>query len=216
MRLYNTVILLAVLFCFSCAQNTQRILLIGNTKVDCKGLSTDRCLQIKEEGQTDWSLFYNPIEGFEYQEGLFYKIKVEISEVDHPSQDASALRYKLVEVVEESKVPLNLDQGAWLVTQIADQHQFGRNPFIRIDLSRHEINGNTSCNRFSGAIEVIGQDVDIKNLSSTEMMCQDIEVEVAFLKALNEVSSYALTDGKLQFLDKDKQLLMTCKYLKSE
>lgn len=216
MRLNNAVILLAVFLCFSCAQDTQRILLIGNTKVDCIGLSSQKCLQVKEEGQTEWSLFYNPIDGFKYQEGLFYKIKVEISEVDNPAQDASSLQYKLIEVLQESKIPLNLDQGAWLVTQIADQQQFSRNPFIRIDLARNEINGNTSCNRFSGTIEVIGEDVQIKKLSSTEMMCQDFDVEVAFLKALNEVSSYTLTDGKLQFFDENKELLMTCKYLKSE
>lgn len=205
-----------IFLCFSCSKSTQKTLLIANAKVDCTGVGPQQCLQVKEEGQTDWTFFYDPIEGFDYVEGFYYKIKVEVSEVADPPADGASLKYQLLEVVEKSTIPLNLDQGSWLVIQIKDQNHFGRNPFVKINLSKNEINGNTSCNRFSGNIDVTDNAVDISEISSTKMMCRDIDVEAAFLEALKEVSFYTLSNGKLQFLDENKELLMVCKYLKSE
>lgn len=217
MRITNSFVLILVLLCISCSTTTaHKILFVSNAKVDCEGVGPQKCFQIKDVDQTVWTLFYDQIESFQYEEGFFYKIKVEVSEVENPAADQSALKYKLIEVLEKSTIPLNLDSGSWLVTQIKDQTYFGRNPFIKIDLSKDEISGNTSCNRFSAKIGVKHHSVSISELSSTKMMCRDIDVEDAFLKALQEVASYTLMDGKLQLLGDNKDVLMTCKYLKSE
>src|SRR5690606_38761556 len=112
-----------------------------------------------------------------YEEGFFYKIKVDVIEVENPPADGSSVHYKLIEILDKSKVPLNLDQGSWLVTRVKDRDSFGRNPFIKIDLSQNEINGNTSCNRFSAKINVTKNKVEISELSSTDMLCSNIDVE---------------------------------------
>lgn len=204
-----------VLLFFSCSSN-DRILLIASNKVDCTGVAPQKCLQIKEVGETDWTYFYNDIEGFNYVEGFYYRLKVAVMEEDNPPADGASLKYKLIEILEQSKTPLNLDQGSWLVTRVKDRDSFGRNPFMKIDLSKNEINGNTSCNRFSAKIAVIDESVDISELTSTEMMCRDIDVENAFLEALANVNSYSLKNDKLQFLGDDQELLIECSYLKSE
>ncbi|MBO3096962.1 DUF4377 domain-containing protein [Gelidibacter pelagius] len=211
---FLAIIPMVVLF-FSCSSNNKTIL-IANAKVDCTDVATQKCLQIKEVGESDWTYFYSDIEGFDYIEGFYYKIKVAVTEVENPPADGSSLKYKLIEVLEKSKAPLNLDQGSWLVTRVKDRDSFGRNPFIKIDLSQNEINGNTSCNRFSAKIIVTDNKVDISELSSTEMMCRDIKVETAFLDALASIRSYTLKDDKLQLLDENKELLIECNYLKSE
>lgn len=203
-------------FLYSCSNSSKKIIYISDSKVNCTGVAPQKCLQIKEEGQTDWTYFYGQIVDFDYEEGFFYKIKVEVIKVENPPADGSSLKYKLIEILDKSKTPLNLDQGSWLVTQLKDQDSFGRNPFIKIDLSKNEINGNTSCNRFSAKINVSKNKVDISEVISTEMMCKDIGVETAFLDALKSITSYTLKDEKLQFLDKNQELLIECNYLKRE
>lgn len=205
-----------VLLFFSCSTNTDKVILIASTKADCTGISPQKCLQIKEEGETNWTYFYSNIEGFDYVEGFYYRLKVSVSEIENPPAGGSSLKYRLIEVLEKSKAPLNLDQGSWLVTRVKDRDSFGRNPFIKIDLLQNEINGNTSCNRFSAKIKVTNNKVDISELSSTEMMCKDIDVETAFLDALASITSYSLKNDKLQLLDANKELLIECNYLKSE
>lgn len=210
------VIIPMVMLFFSCSTNSDKILFIASAKEDCTGVAPQKCLQIKEEGTSDWTYFYNEIEGFDYVEGFYYKIKVNVSEVENPPADGSSLKYTLVEVLKKSKSPLNLDKGSWMVTRVKQMDSFGRNPFIKIDLSQNEINGNTSCNRFSGKIRVTDNIVDITEVSSTKMMCKNIEVETAFLDALTSISSYTLNDDKLQLLDDNQQLIIECNYLKAE
>lgn len=205
-----------LLFCFSCSKSSNKIFLIADVKVDCDGIGSQKCLQIKAEGETNWNFLYDQIEGFDYEKGFFYKLKVEVTKIDNPTADQSSIHYRLIEVLDKSKAPLNLDQGSWLVTRLKDLDSFGRNPFIKIDLSQNEINGNTSCNRFSAKINVKNNKIEISELSSTEMMCRDMEVEEAFLHALNSISSYTLNEEKLQLLDENQQLLIECDYLKHE
>ena len=210
------VVFAIVLFSFSCSDSSNKIIYIADAPVDCVGVGPQKCLQIKEEGNTDWTYFYDSIEGFDYDAGFFYKLKVEVTKIENPPADGSTLHYKLLEVLGKSKVPLNLDQGSWLVTRVKERDSFGRNPFIKIDLSHNEINGNTSCNRFSAKIAVKNNKLEISELSSTEMLCKDMDVESAFLEALKSVSSYTLKEEKLQLLDENKKLLIECDYLEYE
>ena len=210
------VVITMVLLCFSCSKNNSKIIYIADSLIDCVGIAPQKCLQIKEEHKTDWSSFYDQIEGFDYKEGFFYKIKVAVILADNPPADGSSLKYKLLEILDKSKTPLNLDQGSWLVTRLKDMDSFGRNPFIKIDLAQNEINGNTSCNRFSAKIAVVNSKVEISEVSSTKMTCRDAKVESLFLDALKKVSAYTLHDDKLQLLDENEHLLIECDYLKHE
>lgn len=216
MNLRFVAIFSIISLCFSCSSNSEKIMYIASTKADCVGVAPQKCLQVKEESSLEWTYFYDSIEGFEYVDGYYYKLKVAVWEVENPPADRSSLHYKLLEVLEKSSSPLTLDKGSWLVTRVKKMDSFGRNPFIKIDLSKNEINGNTSCNRFSGTIVIMKTKVDISALSSTEMACRDQSVETAFLDALASVESYTLHNEKLQMLGKNEELLIECDYLKSE
>ena len=75
---------------------------IGPERVECEGVAPMMCLQVAESEDGDYQLFYDTIEGFDYQEGTSYVIDVSITEVENPPADASGLQYTLVEIVEES------------------------------------------------------------------------------------------------------------------
>jgi hypothetical protein len=86
-----------------CSESTDTTRLwIGPERVECEGVAPMMCLQVAESEDGDYRLFYDTIEGFDYQEGTSYVIDVSITEVENPPADASSLQYTLVEIVEES------------------------------------------------------------------------------------------------------------------
>ena len=86
-----------------CSDSTDTTRLwIGPERVECEGVAPKMCLQVAEYEDGDYQLFYDTIEGFDYQEGTSYVIDVSITEVENPPADASSLQYTLVEIVEES------------------------------------------------------------------------------------------------------------------
>jgi hypothetical protein len=72
-------------------------------RVDCVGVAPMECLQVAYSEGGDTQLFYDSIEGFEYEEGTAYVLDVRVSEVADPPADGSSLAYTLVTVV--SAVP---------------------------------------------------------------------------------------------------------------
>ena len=58
----------------------------------------------QRESRCEYGLFYDQIEGFNYEEGYEYEIVVEVTKVENPPADASSLKYTLIEVV--SKTPV--------------------------------------------------------------------------------------------------------------
>ncbi len=79
---------------------------IGPEKVPCVGAAPQECLQVKYAPEDDWQLFYDQIEGFVWEPGFIYELRVNVYQVENPPADASSLRYELVEEI--SKTPVEL------------------------------------------------------------------------------------------------------------
>ncbi len=58
----------------------------------------------KEDPQAEYTLFYDQIEGFEYEEGYEYELRVKEETVENPPADASSRKWTLVEVVSKTAV----------------------------------------------------------------------------------------------------------------
>ncbi len=199
---------------FSCSKDYEKILYVSDVKMDCTGVAPQKCLQIKEKESENWTYFYSDIEGFDYEEGYTYKIKVEVSEVKNAPADASSLKYTLLEVIEKTKAPRSLDKGSWMVTKVMNVDTFDRNPFFSVTTSDNTIKGSTGCNRFFGAIKMEGETIEITNVGSTKMMCANMDPEYAFMKAIHSVTSYKIDNDVLKFLSTNNEVLMECSYLK--
>jgi len=76
---------------------------VGPHRVDCVGEGIRKCLLVKEEPEAEWRLFYDGIEGFEYQEGYRYEILVYGTPVANPPRDASSMTYRLVRIVSRTR-----------------------------------------------------------------------------------------------------------------
>jgi len=57
-------------------------------------------------GSDNWFKFYNTIEGFDYQPGYTYDIKVVVEQVDNPPADGSSLKYTLQEIKSTREVDI--------------------------------------------------------------------------------------------------------------
>jgi heat shock protein HslJ len=80
-----------------------KVIFIGPHQIECEGAGPQLCYQIKENPEDEWGIFYDQIEGFEWDEGFIYQLRVAIYKVENPPADASSLRYELLEVI--SKEP---------------------------------------------------------------------------------------------------------------
>ena len=77
-----------------------KILYVDSKLVDCVGVGPQQCMLVKENIDSDWHMFYDKIEGFDFQEGTQYKLEVMITDVENPPADSSSLKYTLIEILE--------------------------------------------------------------------------------------------------------------------
>src|SRR5690606_6198992 len=80
-----------------------KIFEVAPTEVDCIGVGSRKCLQVREVGG-EWQTFYAPIEGFTFEDGWRYRLQVAVTPVKNPPADGSSLRYQLVRVLDKMPV----------------------------------------------------------------------------------------------------------------
>jgi hypothetical protein len=72
----------------------------------CQGEGSYDCLLVqqgKQLGSQSWELFYDDIQGFAYEPGYIYTLRVKIEKIQDPLQDGSDRRYLLVKVLSKKK-----------------------------------------------------------------------------------------------------------------
>ncbi|MBT8295749.1 MAG: DUF4377 domain-containing protein [Gramella sp.] len=58
-----------------------------------------------EVGSSEWQFFYDTIEGFNYQPGFVYNLKVKKETLENPPQDGSSIKSTLMNISSKDKVP---------------------------------------------------------------------------------------------------------------
>jgi len=100
-------LVMTVVSCGSLSQGqeevTQKTLFVGPEREACIGAVPQECYLIKENLEDEWEFLYDEIEGFEYEEGWTYKLRVEQQTVDDPPADGVSTRLILIEVVSKVK-----------------------------------------------------------------------------------------------------------------
>ena len=90
-----------------------------------------------------------------------------------------------------------------------------KKPTITFDIPKNWVNGNTSCNSFSGKLNVMGNKIDFTGpLAMTKMMCLDGKGENVFIETLQKVNTYTIgNDSTLNFKTDD---IVTMRFVKKE
>jgi heat shock protein HslJ len=98
--------LLAACSAGSAVPAVEKTIFVGPAMVDCVGVAPQQCLLIKERLDDEWQLWYDSIEGFDYEEGFLYELLVEEQTVEDPPADASSLVLKLKEIISQEPVTI--------------------------------------------------------------------------------------------------------------
>lgn len=191
---------------------------VNSAKVSCTGVSPMSCLQIQKGDEIDpsaWEFFYSGIEGFEYEPGNIYQIKVKSTPKENVPADASSINYELVKVISKESDPSLRLTNIWKVISVGNI-QNPKNSRTEEDLT-FEFNasektyfGDTGCNSVRGEIkENDGEKLLLGPGATTMMACPDMNVENAVSKALIDARSFKVENNQLLLMNDAGATLIT-------
>ncbi|MFT5751143.1 MAG: heat shock protein HslJ [Flavobacteriales bacterium] len=186
---------------------------IAETKVPCEGVSSQECFQIRPQGTTDWTLFYDTITGFEYLEGYAYTLKIQATPILNPPADASSVSYKLITIVSQrntSKVVngVPLLDGNFEVTTVNGKDVSVHHLTISLDAPRKKITGFSGCNNYNVGVHQKGFQLRFSQVGTTKKYCADTaSLEKEFLITYIQGDHFSLDGDLLKIYDLDNQIL---------
>lgn len=190
-------------------EGVEKTIFVGPNLVDCTGVAPQKCMLVKENPEDEYSLFYDQIDGFNYEEGYEYELVILEQEVEDPPADASSIQWILVEEVNKTPVEIggeNQIEGInWVMVSYLNQAGELVEALPGVNATAlfqdEQVIGNASCNNFSGGYEIVGSNLSIGPLASTEMFCGGppgvMDQETGYLSALGSAASYAVEGEQL-------------------
>lgn len=177
-----------------------KTLQVAPSRVECTGVAPQLCLQVRESAGAPWTLLYEAIDGFDYEPGYLYEIRIKEEAVAHPPADGSAIRRSLVAILSRTSVPA-LGGRTWRLVTLEGRDAL---PGVRVtadfgDDSR--VSGSGGCNRYFGSAVVSGEQISVGLLGSTRMFCGPegvMDQEAAYLAALEKAKVSRVVDGRLR------------------
>jgi heat shock protein HslJ len=184
-------------------------LFVGPTLVDCVGVAPRQCLQVKRDPNSDWELFYDSIDGFTYEEGFEYELRVNILPVENPPADASSLQYELVELVSqtavegEGKMSVNLLDQVWYWQAYQDMAEL--NDLTIDDPARYTLTlsadgtfqAQADCNKLSGGYQLDDSLLTFAPGPMTAAECGPDSHYLEFVSRLGDVATYVFDGDQL-------------------
>lgn len=165
-----------------------------------------------------WEFFYDEIEGFDYQPGFLYTLKVAVTTLppDQVAADASSRSYRLLEILDKKQDKRLLINDLWVLTSMngeaIDIPGNQDRPYIEFHLSDARYMGNDGCNAFQGSIRQITEDrISLEPAESTDQYCEPTPWSRQFMDRLNRVKAYDREGLELDLLDESGQTLLTFK-----
>ena len=216
---------LGLIFAVSCKviqkDHNTVIIWVNSATVDCTGVAPMQCLQVQFNevlAANNWHYFYDKIEGFEYQPGYIYKLKVRrttLIAADVPA-DASTLKYKLIELLSKEADKRLQIHDIWALTSINgnpfDPSLAQKHPIVEINATEMRFFGNDGCNTIFGAIEIL-TDTELKfgMIAGTRMACVNMKIPDAYHSALADAATYSVKNMQLILFNSKGHELMAFK-----
>lgn len=174
---------------------------VNSYKSDCAHAALIRYYLLTQEGTEkpteNWDCLYQEIEGFTFEPGYIYQLKVEsfISE--------GMPKLKLIEVVSKELDPeYNRIYDLWALTHLNQKvlEISAYRPTLEINLNTMKIMGNAACNQYFGdIIRYTPKNIQFGTIAGTKMMCVEIDLETQFLTALSQTNSFEIKNLTLIF-----------------
>lgn len=82
----------------------EKTFFVAAERKPCTGVGPMECLQVREAADRPWQYFYSEIQGFTFEPGFHYELRVREENVANPPADGSSMRWTLVRVVSKQAV----------------------------------------------------------------------------------------------------------------
>lgn len=217
------------------AEEGVETLYVAPSRALCEGMAPMECMQISPTREGPWIFFYGEIDGFSYEPGYLYELRVRREAVANAPADGAAERLVLVEQMR--KTPLSelgslgesmgvagatpaepasaLAGTTWSLINIAAgqnvQPALG-GVQVTIQFSADgRVSGFAGCNNYTGAYSLSGETISVGPLASTRKACQAAGVmqqEQQVLEILNGARQAVLADETLTITDAAGQSLV--------
>jgi heat shock protein HslJ len=176
----------------------------------CVGVSPRLCLQVKEAGQENWTFFYDQIEGFTYEPGYLYQLKVSKQTVADAPADASSIKWTLVEEVSKNAVENShndLADTSWTLTSNQGSQANSDNPItLEFNSETDQFGGNAGCNQYFASYELKGSEFTVTTqIGSTRKMCEEsvMQQETSYLQKLEKMQYFQVSENDLLLVSMD-------------
>ncbi|WP_179351767.1 DUF4377 domain-containing protein [Winogradskyella vidalii] len=203
-----TLILTVMLSSCGASKSTNSTYWVNSAKVDCDaGAGKATCLQVSKNDayeNAEWTNFYSPIEGFNFEPGYLQKIEVSETVIDKSNipADASSIQYKLIRVLEKIQDPKLTLHDIWATTHINGEALTDKTnrPTLEMNTSNMQVFGTNGCNNYTGQIKnITSNTIEFGAIATTRKMCMDMTIPDSFDKAFNTISTYKRDGLSLSF-----------------
>lgn len=204
------------------SEPVEKTLYIGPELADCVGVGPMKCMMVKENPDDEYQFFYSEIEGFTFEPGYTYKVRVRVEPVANAPADASSLKYTLIEVVSQEAVAAGaagaeaaLAGPTWQLTGVADANGvLSATPegvTATATFADGRVSGSGGCNNYSAAYTLDGDSLTIMPGPMTMMACPEpqMTIEQQLMAALGATAAYEIAGGELHLLNADGQVVAT-------
>lgn len=176
----------------------------------CQGEALMNCLVVRKDTLPDtaWEWMHTHIEGFDYEPGYLYTLRVEEEDIPRHQvpADASSKRYRLIKLLDKSPDLRLRINDIWVLTHLQGQSAddlIGRErPYLEFHVSEMRYMGLDGCNRFQGKPEKLGEDTLVFGIiAGTKKNCTDEQVSKPFRELLGQVRAYDIENLNLTLRD---------------
>jgi heat shock protein HslJ len=209
-------LLVTVILVFTGVQAQNKIIYINHEMANCIGVVPGKCLQYRYKTSQPWLLLHGQIQGFNYEAGNMYKLKIRETKVKNPPADGSSIKRTLVKVLSKEPMmsialPHESISEKWVIGSIFKSGQkqdvSTKNFLLHFNEETQSVSGKV-CNSFRGSLSTQkGNRITIGQLMSTKMLCSDIDFENSIMASLQSANSYGF-NGDTLLLSQDGNVLL--------
>ncbi len=184
---------------------------VSDTMVDCD--QDDKCIQVKSTDDKTWTVFYDTIEGFDYQPGYSYTIKVKKEAILPQKGRFPEARYSLVTINSMQKTAITAGdipilEGSFAVTSLNGKNVVSEGITLNINAETKRISGFAGCNNYNLKMRQTRYQLRFSQPTTTKKFCKDkASLEKEFLITFIQGDRFTLDGDTLRIYDIDNQIL---------
>lgn len=191
----------------------EKVIFVGPVEAACQGVVPMTCLQVKESADGEWENFFGTIQNFAFVPGYTYELRVLQANLTDIPADVSSVVTQLVEIVAKEwtlEVDQNLLGILWVLETLNGETAL-ESPVVSLTFSLDgRIHGYAGCNTYFSTYTLDSGALTFGPAGSTMMACAEgMDQELAFLTALDNVTSYQVEAGTLSLYNAEGNIILT-------